>query len=159
MRSNTTRFIVPLLKLRREQVVTKEFLGSFIKWEDFPEEENFIYLAYKSIKYINIPLHETNTVTVTSKGVVLSMYLSEGILKEIEKIKQGQYSKLDLEVKKLIIDFWQATPESLLYSILYKKVKAKDLLVTHTGLDTEEYWPKLNVEIETLSLNKLKFDS
>jgi hypothetical protein len=150
MRSDTTRFIVPLTKLNRNLILTKGFIESYLYWDEFPEENNCVFLLYKSMKDVNIPTYEIRKIIMTNRGVILIIPLATGLSKEISKIIKGQYSKLNFEVKNLILDFWSATKNSMLNGVLFKKGKASKVTNIVTGLLNEEYWPSLNVEKSTL---------
>lgn len=151
MRSNTTRFIIPLTKVSRHLILTKGFVNSYLRWKEVPEETDCVFLLYTHNSDIQIPRHEIRRKIISSRGVVIVMNLSTGLSKEISKIINGQYSKLNREIKDLITDFWSASKHSFLYGILHKDKKASGMLKTLTKLNKEECWHKFNITRETLN--------
>ena len=171
----TSIFMVPTLKIPKEQMSKNNFINGYIK--DLNRDvqyENAVYLLFKPEnidifrEFVDSEYERTQQLiddyNYDNKHIVLVYQLDNNFKNDFELIKQGKYSKTSKEFKKLF-------PEKLTISIKgYRKEevslqyrifnKTEDLLkYWEEILDVqfkEEYelWYKLKEESETLN-NKI----
>lgn len=158
-KKNSTIFLLPLLGISKDKLLTDNFITTFIMDYRFSHMTNYISIAYKGDnKYLD-SLPELYGKVSNESGQSLYYFLL-GLDNELNyaRFLTGKYSKFTVQAKEKIIDFWNANKLSLIYGILYKTNYAKLLYLNNLKYHTDgivntrefEYWPKPNLSKETL---------
>lgn len=116
-RSDTTRFILPLIGLEKHLVITEYFIGSYLRIEDNPEMENCLILVYTSE---NRELKTFAKHFQTAEQHHVYIVENNGILRDaINKFIDGRYSLFTVNSKHLILKFWNLGKRSQLARVLF----------------------------------------
>ena len=153
--TNTTRFILPLLKVKKKDVMTGDFIGSYMRTDYFPEEENALILVYKAENDIIQSLTDYSLITKEGYHLYVKKPSTYLLKDSIEKLMKGSFSKLTSPAKMYILDFWGLDKSSRLAAILYPSSYAFEIGISKMGLGKiKEIWPAPNVENETFKYAK-----
>ena len=138
VRTNTTRFILPLTGISKENLITPNFVNAYLHLDCWPERRG-IFVAYKGDNTALADYH-----LKISNGE-LTIYL-------LDMLIAGRYSKIPSATKTKILRFWELGTTSNLYFILYP-----DVFYNETGYGNilagrkPETWPPFVLKHETLS--------
>ena len=126
----TTKFILPLLvkdNITYDKLFENNFVNAHISHSDFlPEHENSIIVAFSNIDFIGKQQLLFNDEELDymlndeTEEWLLIYKLKEEYSEDYINFISGNYSLLSNNAKNKIISFWNATENSLLYSILHK---------------------------------------
>lgn len=159
-KKESTVFMLPLIDVPKEKLFNKNFITTYIIDYRFSHLTNYICIEYLEE---NTDLDQTDNLygkVVNENNRTFYYYLFDNNL-EYAKFLVGKYSKLNVDSKEKIIEFWNANKLSLLFGILYKTNYAKLLYLNNLKScgnsacnKTEfEYWHKPNLSKETYTGN------
>jgi len=123
----TTCFIMPLLFPTKKfnEIITDfdSFVNAYIADFDKPENDNKIVLVFDE-KQKNLPeLNQTNHYTKKIKDSEVFAYvyeIPEDLSDNYAFWLMGRYSQFTKEAKEIVLNFWDAGENTLLYGALYK---------------------------------------
>lgn len=135
-RTYTTLFVLPQLGLKKEDIITDEFINAYLYHNDYPEEEGYVYLVYKT-KVDKIPI-----------PAELNYFM--------KLFYNGLYSKFLPSQKYNVLSFWGLSKHSRMSNIL----NPKDYIYELSGFNTMLYkkgeiWPKPSTMNETFISNQI----
>ncbi len=163
----STLFLLPLINsedcfLNKDEIITDDFISTYIKDNRFPLLENSIVLKYKGNNDKLEKFSEINRFwgkTFDMNGLITyHITLNEKLANtDYEKILNGDYSKLSLDSKYKIADFWNLNKYSFLWGVLFKTSFSKLIYLQYLrkfGIRAPqrtkfEYWIKPNLAKET----------
>ena len=134
-RTYTTLFLLPQLGLKKEDVITDNFINAYLYHNDYPEEEGYVYLVYTN-KVDKIPIPSE-----------LNYFM--------KLFHKGLYSKFLPSQKSNVLSFWGLSKHSRMFNILNPKAYLYELSGFNTMLYKKgEIWPKPNTMNETFISNQ-----
>ena len=148
-RNDTSRFLLPTLGLKKDEVITDNFVGSYIGLTTHPEEKtnkSRLYLVYTSK---NQKIETISKSYQTINGYIIYECFTPTMYDNIYRFLKGEYSKLSSQTKSIILDFWELDKTSRLSAILYPSDYAFELGLTKSSIaKVKEIWPVPKVENE-----------
>jgi hypothetical protein len=133
--NRTSTYILPCFNTSKENLYYDSyFINSYI--ED-SKEPKFVYLLYRYFNDVSFNMLEktikdnknfVNSIDLTPEYVAYKFLIPINFREDVNIFLEGQYSKLSLELKKLIIRFHKVSKSSNLHGILYKTDEYKKLL-------------------------------
>lgn len=129
-RTYTTLFVLPQLGFSKDEVITDDFVNSYLYHNDYPEEEGYVYIVYTT-RVDKIPIPDR-----------LKFF--------IKLFYEGKYSKFLPSQKQTILSFWGLSKHSRMHNILYPKDYFYELSGFNTLLYKKgEIWPRPDTMRET----------
>jgi hypothetical protein len=144
----TSQFLMPLLfeNHKFNEIISdfKSFVGAYIADFDKPNYDNKIILIFKT-KQKDLPsTNQVDHYTKTIKDGELYAYvyeIPEDLADNYTAWLMGRYSLFSDKAKEMILNFWSAGKDTLIYGVLYKTgVKIKKYYKEHFNTDLDEKW-------------------
>jgi hypothetical protein len=167
-KTNTHIFLLPVLydKLLPEHLtyINKYITNSYIGIKNKPEYNNTLVLLFNEVDitiYLILKdiLHKYSIYSVyTSNKAIFSLNSALLPLEWYNPFKDGKYSAISPYFKLLICKYWLLTPDSYIYSILFKTELIQTWWVDKGFYnprlisESAEYWIKPNLQTELLTL-------
>lgn len=160
----TTAFTLPLLYdkgLKHSDILTETFINAYIADLGEPEQDNKLLVRYATI--VNLPEWTNNFKLYASKddAIMVTYEVPDDQIENYQKILIGDYSKLSLSYKEMVLNFWEANEDTLIHGVLYKtgqEIKDFVLAVSDTDLDMvsddTEYWRPPNLKQEIFGMTE-----
>jgi len=147
VRTDTTRFLVPLLNISREKIDTEDFVNAYLCINNEAPEDNEIVLVYKET---NVELMLDHRFSYEKKNGFHIYYVT--LPKDVyDKFIKGKYSRFKDNEKQAILNFWNLTKHSRMHNILYPENFIFELTTFPSNrlFQHREIWPKPNSFKET----------
>jgi len=151
IRTDTTRFLVPLLGIPREIIDTDSFVNAYLYTFDNVVKKYCIILIYTKIKE-DFEIKKYPGFNI--QGYIGYIFYIDRIV--YDRFIKGKYSKFTDEEKQQILKFWNLNKYSRMYSILHPSDYMFELGMPYTHnhlVHNREIWPKPNPFKETFTLN------
>ena len=160
----TTKFILPLLfkdKSNFNILFKESFINSYIADMSVKDNDDKIHLLFTDCPSLEIRKQLPDLITeyYHDAGYVIVCPIPIGYEEDYLKFLIGEYSKLSLQAKNKIIEFWQVNDNTLTYGVLFKtgkKVKEFYKYLLDKDLDdtspSGEWWARPKIEHEILGL-------
>lgn len=152
-RTYTTLFILPQLGFKKEHIINKDFVNSYLYLDTHPEEEGYVYIVHKAVV---AELAKAASHTYVSKeDIIYAIPIPEELNYFIRLFYKGLYSKFLPSQKLNVLSFWGLSKHSRMHNIL----NPKDYLYELSGFNTVLYkkgevWPRPNTLNETYISNQ-----
>lgn len=147
LNNDTTRFMLPLVGYKKDVVMNKDYIGSYIQSDILPEYDYHLMIIYSNEQ--TIFNQTTNYFKIDDNWIYI--FHNKDIDSNISNFIEGKYSKFTLPAKKKILIFWNLNADSRLSAILFPKQYMFELGLNPNTIAKirTELWSKPTLSLET----------
>lgn len=160
----STLFALPLIQsednyINKENLITDSLINTYLRDPKFPMLNTVIAVYKGNNKNLDTFSRTEGKITDMNGLVTYHITFNEKLQKDYQKILKGEYSKLSIQAKNNIIDFWETSSKySFIEGVLYRTKFAKYLYlqslnskgITPPKSTSFEYWYKPSMTKETI---------
>jgi hypothetical protein len=150
----TSQFLMPLLFEHKQfsKIISDytSFVNAYIADFDKPQHDNKIIVVFKTKQKYLPELNRIDSYTKTIKGDERFIYvydIPDDLSENYSFWLLGKYSQFTDRAKKIILNFWDAGEDTLLYGALYKKGDAiPKFYMKHFKKNINDQWTNKDEE-------------
>jgi hypothetical protein len=145
----TSQFLMPLIFEGRKytEIITdfKSFINAYIADFDKPKYDNKVVIVFnkkqKDLPALNQIDHYTHEIKDGKENFVYVYDIPDSQIDNYNLFLEGKYSLFTDKAKEIILNFWEAGANTLLYGVLYKKgAKIKKFYKDNFETTVDEKW-------------------